>query len=131
MINEDFCSYEVSKLLEEKGFDEEIETLITPSSMLYHLDENSVKREKHTTTCNSKINMYMDDVSCPTHQMAMKWLREVHKLFITIDWTGYESEFGWTVQDMNDNIFRRFDETHNTYEDVVEAALKFCLTEIL
>ena len=82
MIEEDYVSFEVAKLLKEKGFDESIETLISPEGIIYHLDENSISRQQHSTIANSKINIYSEDVSCPTLQMAMKWLREIKNIEI-------------------------------------------------
>ena len=137
MITEDYCSYEVSKLLKERGFNEEIETLITHSGMLYHSDENSVKREKHTTTCNSKINIYLDDVSCPTHQMAMKYLREEKHIEIHIAMCALNAdgsrEYMYDIFFTNERYFEKAitKPGFKTFEEAVEAALKYCLTEIL
>jgi hypothetical protein len=54
MITEDYVSFEVAKLLKEKGFDEKVISFYPPG-----------------------------DIQRPTLQMAMKWLREVHKIYIT------------------------------------------------
>ena len=83
-IEEDYCSYKTSKLLKDKGFNESIETLIQPDGTRWFLDENSVKIDKHLTIRNSETNPYSDAVICPTLQMAAKWLREVHKIYIDI-----------------------------------------------
>lgn len=72
MITEDYVSFETAKLLEEKGFDEAIETLIKPDGIKYFLDTNSVNNKKHSTIKNSEINIYSEDVCCPTIQMACK-----------------------------------------------------------
>lgn len=48
MTREDYCSYELSKLLKEKGFKQE--------------------------GCHKSYSM--EGPVAPTHQMAMKWLRE-------------------------------------------------------
>ncbi len=56
MIQEDYCTYEISKLLEEKGFD-------------------------------GQTHGNMSEIPCVpyiTHQMAMRWLREVHKIDISV-----------------------------------------------
>lgn len=62
-IIEDYCSYEVAKLLKEKGFDWECEHVIWEGA-----DDNYENYDKA--------------IPNPTHQMAMKWLREVYKLSI-------------------------------------------------
>ena len=59
-ITEDYCSYEVAKLLKEKGFDYQGFDYID-------FEGEVIKQDR------------------PTHQMAMKWLREVHKLLISVD----------------------------------------------
>ena len=61
-ITEDYCSFEVAKLLKEKGFDEPVTEL---NKLLFKEGEKPVLRI--------------------THQKAMKWLREVHKLLISVD----------------------------------------------
>ena len=61
-ITEDYCSYEVAKLLKERGFNEPVTEL---NKLLFKEGEKPVLRI--------------------THQKAMKWLREVHKLLISVD----------------------------------------------
>ena len=122
MITEDYVSYEVAKLLKEKGFDE---------YCYKFYDYNSKEIYKETLHC---CNSRSDDYSAPTLQMAMKWLREVHNIFIeigvSIDLNG-DYHFGYTILDKECKYVRRgytfFDWS---YEDAVEAALEYCL-EIL
>ena len=139
MIVESYCSFDVSKLLKEKGFDEEIETLIRPDETRYYLDQNSVSRMSHSTIRNSNINIYSDDVSCPTHQMAIKWLREVHKIHITVGYTfkadanladNYVS-YCFEIENAKTLFYYARDEWYNTYEEACEVAIKYCLTELL
>lgn len=133
MITEDFVNYNIANLLKEKGFDEEIETLITPTGKIYFLDENSVEKTPHKTICNSQINTYSNDVSCPTLQMAMKWLREVHNLHIDVDpskgnWNSTVLELeGWSCA-------VKFEEDipiQDSYEEACEAAIKYCLVNLI
>ena len=69
MITEDYCSYEVAKLLKEKGFNEDIHTVYEPTFNKFF-------------NYPLKPNSYSNVIAAPTHQMAMKWLREVHKIGI-------------------------------------------------
>ena len=78
MINEDFCSYEVAKLLKEKGFDEDCYTF-------YECDDKELYREERIPCCNSRS----DDYAAPTHQMAMKWLREIELSISIIQYSSY------------------------------------------
>lgn len=64
MITEDYCSYEVAKLLKEKGFDEETE-------------DYYCKKDKSLEWASAWTMALPDEYyPCPTMQMAMKWLRE-------------------------------------------------------
>lgn len=72
MITEDYVSYEVAKLLKEKGFD-----LLTDK-----VYDNQNKLDYQNVICWQEKRLPY--ISAPTHQMAMKWLREVHKVHISI-----------------------------------------------
>ena len=66
MIKEDYVSYEVAKLLKEKGFDEYC-------LGLWHLHNNKKVFEVHYEPLN--YNELRDGILlAPTHQMAMKQL---------------------------------------------------------
>lgn len=72
MITEDYVSFEIAKLLKEKGFDEEV-------LAVYIYDNLYVKGEnKIVNTANVPI------IPAPTLQMTMKWLREVHNIYYEI-----------------------------------------------
>lgn len=67
-----------------------------------------------------------------THQMAMKWLREEHKISIEISST----EIGrWMVCVYELGLTRHFVEayigTYDTYEEAVEAAIKYSLENLI
>ena len=72
MIKEDYVSFEVAKLLKKKGFDEPV---------MYHFTPDGTQRKFQQA-------FYKDDVAQPTLQMALKWLRKKHNIFIA-------QEFGW------------------------------------
>ena len=114
MIKEDFVSFEIAKLLKEKGFDvDECEVYYDP------LD--------HTQY----------DI---TLQMAMKWLREEHNLYVTSVPNGIgedifypqvykKFEWGWTVLDSSFNGFQ--DTEFSSPEEACEAAIKYCLENLI
>jgi len=117
MIKEAYCSYEVAKLLKEKGFDIPCYGRYSVRSQEFHLDT--------TKPCN---NGGISQYSAPTHQMAMAWLREVHNISIELIamrrncWGYYVCKIlDNTVKDLNDRNY------FNTYEEAVEAALKYSL----
>lgn len=79
MIKERICSYELSKLLQEKGFDEECDN--------WYVDEDlDIIHVNDCIGSQSNSDHYADDFECsaPTHQMAMDWLRIVHGIYIII-----------------------------------------------
>lgn len=121
-ITEDYVSFEIAKLLKEKGFDIRCNT--------YYISDNEIAALSITRDFNNH-GIYL---SAPTHQMAMKWLREVHGLFISIG----NDDLGYNWQIMNVDIRSdNGDPTYLTdsyagyksYEDTVEAALKYSLSE--
>jgi hypothetical protein len=122
-ITEDYVSFEVAKLLKEKGFNEPCRAIYSPKGVVRHFLKEEVY--KHYLKGHKKL--------CPTHQMAMAWLREVNGLFITI-YPNYGTEkIAWSVHqrdyDMNWVTIK-----HNyadSYEEAVEAAIKYCLENLI
>ena len=120
MIKEAYCSFEVSKLLREKGFDE---------PCIYYYKDGVLMFSPFLKGRNS---YQTDTYSAPTHQMAMAWLRDTHKIFIeigvSIDLNG-NYHYGYAILDDKCRYVKR-DYTSFKYEDAVETALKYVL-EIL
>ena len=124
-MKEDYVSFEIAKLLKEKGFDEN-----TPvnyfvgddkprgcivGEMIYH------KRAKEDTHL----------IACPTLQMAMKWLREVHHFFIQVE---LYSKYDNSSFELFQNTHRLIQEkiiVENSPEEAAEAAIKYCLENLI
>jgi hypothetical protein len=130
MITEDYVSFEVAKLLKEKGC-----YLI---ASYVHYDENGTQ---HTTHYPMELNIYDKPVyTAPTLQMAMKWLREVHNLVIEPYRTacGYlytisSIPYGSTKYD-NSQAFNGDDEDSgqwSTWEKACEDGVKYCLENLI
>ena len=134
MITEDYVSFEIAKLLKKKGFDGNC-------SRSYVKDKLAVSQGFNNSYYTT---MYSDDsyrpISAPTLQMAMKWLREVHHYYIQVmldSWAcgghmGYyvviqktDSDFEMMLQDAVDEVF------YQTYEEAAEAAIKYCLENLI
>ena len=131
MITEDYVSFEVAKLLKEKGFNEECFALYNPSEELIQCG---------VRLNNTQVGRVEGSYSAPTLQMAMKWLREVHGLNIqpcivrTIKLK--EKAYNATIYDNNceqikshfgRNIFDGF----ISYEEACESAIKYCLINLI
>lgn len=70
----------------------------------------------------------------PTQAQVMKWLREVHEIYIEIctdiDYSFKHIIFRSTVCNKNLDILKEFDNCH-TFEEACEAAIKYCLTNLI
>ena len=130
MLTEDFCSFEVAKLLKEKGFDE---------LCIFKYNSEGV-RMKAGVAINEWQNSELDDdeCSCVSLQMAMKWLREKHNICITIypdKGNRYEAVL-YNIKDDVEIILQSFGiyGSHifeDSYEEAVEAALKYALENLI
>lgn len=126
MAKEAYCSFEVAKLLKEKGFHEPCIATYNSTTKKFHIEE-----------------LYLDwstqwepYISAPTHQMAMQWLREVHGLSVeifSIKGTSNVCPVFWKSNVVKlltqDRIFSG--ELVGSYEEAVEAALKYSLENLV
>ncbi len=123
MITEDYVSFETAKLLKEKGFKE-----FTYACFTFDGDDLYGYRA------------VSNDIMRPTLQMAMKWLREVHRLHCNI---GYDNvNWYWDVQTVRKPVTEEtapkmlpaiatIGFTYSTYEEACEAAIKYCLENLI
>lgn len=119
MNKEAYVSFEVAQLLKEKGFRE-----ITLDSYR----ANGQLRGEYKS-CN---------IPCPTHQMAMAWLRENHNICITI-YPDKKHKWEVVLYDIGNNVeitlhsFGIFGHHiyAESYSEAVEEALKYVLEKIL
>ena len=135
MITEDYVSFETAKLLKEKGFDENCIKVYINKELRDVITKESIKE------CTNCFNHYLypGDAAAPTLQMVMKWLREEHNICIVIQ--PYDSyykeryEFEINKKNNNDFTWEWISDIENTifdtYEEAVEAALKYCLTNLI
>ena len=127
MITEDYVSFEIAKLLKEKGFDE-------PTLWFYVGDGTKYLAHK---TLNE------DWYRRPTPQMAMKWLREVHNIHIEVRIINRSfsspiaiPQYYWII--FNAKEVKWMDEStahrpmsYETFEETCEAAIKYCLENLI
>ena len=122
MIKEDYCSFEIAKLLKEKGFN-------VPTHAFYNPKKNYTLKFD-TCLIDRNAGIY---VSAPTHQMAMAWLRE-YKIYIMIDrsWSMKDSwQYCICVNNDFDHLIQQDSIPNRTYEEAVEAALKYVLENLI
>ncbi len=133
MITEDYCSYEVAKLLKEKGF--EIDTnrdywKIGEDGTMYFMSSIGA----YTSNPNDEYAFYRPENSypCPTHQMALKWLRKVHNQHVQIKYFhGAYQEFEYAVINTFNGKAYHEPVSFSSYEEAVEAALKYTLENLI
>lgn len=128
MIKKAYVSFETAKLLKEKGFE--------------------IKGYLRYNTNGTKYNIDLvpswelddiDDIDCPTQQRACAWLREknLNICMMIVPWKGkpYWAYSIYTVKEpfSIDYVDGRDDDTpyFETYEDAVEAAIKYVLENLI
>lgn len=120
-LSEDYVSFEVAKLLKEKGFDEPCRTYYRENKLINDVCVNY-------NQWNSKSPFGF--ISAPTHQMAMKWLREKH-LYIEIRRSINTFLFGAIIIRDGKESFNKIGNLYDSYEEVVETALKYSLEKLI
>lgn len=142
MITEDYVSFEIAKLLKEKGFDEKCSHYWQDEISKY-----SITKEIHKWTDSALANTEISSpkrFSAPTIQMATKWLREVYGIFISICNGNHKKDNRDTSTP--DNVYYFFVITDDravyeeekqclkefiSYEEAAEAAIKYCLENLI
>lgn len=138
-ITEDYCSFETAKLLKEKGFD------WCESPFYSEQDRGEWIQHNNYAIPNPAYNpdIPFDWESLPvvaphvSLQMAMKWLREVHHCVIcitplTFHCDGIVSKWGYCIwADDNTEVDEDNTPEFDTYEDTCEAAIKYCLENLI
>ena len=134
MLKEDYVSFEVAKLLKEKGFDWGCFGKYSVRSKEFHLDCRRM--------CN---NGGLFECAAPTHQMARRWLRE-EKGFHIVSSISYDTSMDVDGNEVDRRIFWFFEifssysgnviyteemTEYDSYEEAVEAALKYCLENLI
>lgn len=129
-ITEDYVSFETAKLLKEKGFD-------VVTEKCYILDNSNLCAVTVGQLFNGKPQGKYE-IPAPTLQMACKWLREKHDLHIIA--YPFKTDNPTSVKHYCCRVYKTFNllgcekygnETLSSYEEAVEAAIKYCLTDII
>lgn len=134
-ITEDYVSYEIAKLLKEKGFDE----ICSYEWGIPDVDKGYVLQKWTITNGQIKNSDLIDGAyTAPTQSLALKWLREVHNIHIEI----YRTACGYLYivsnipygTDLYNPEYGGDDENSGqwtTYEKAVEAAILYVLKNLI
>lgn len=123
MITEDYVSFETAKLLKEKGFKEITQGYINTDKEIYMLPFQQGMYE-----LGNKQYLY------PTIQMAMKWLRKIYSLEIYPyhDFPKVGDKWWFEIIKYPNTVSEYESETvYNSYEEACEAAIKYCLENLI
>lgn len=142
-ITEDYVSFETAKLLKEKGFPQEYDIY---HSMIYNEEDYEYEYEvqrmvletklvKAGTLSSYPIGVPEPKCYCCTLQMAIKWLREVHKIFIeisvSIDLNG-KYHYSYSILNKECKYTRKgYTDFDWNYNQACETAIKYCLENLI
>ena len=122
MIIEGFCSFEVAKLLKEKGFK-------TENTNWCYLDGNLVQVKKY-------INISPYEYA-PTISQVLKWLREKKKIHLIVEisdsgwYYTYYSNIRWKGDRLkSDKYFTSF-KTNSSYELAAIAGINYVIDNLI
>ena len=132
MIKEAYISFDVAQLLKEKGFNE--------------CSSGSYNKKGEFQEGWGRWNTTPIYYAAPTQQMAIRWLREEHKMYVCIGIKCFMPHLGkidgyssciWYKPDNNEGICcywvypPKQQEAWDTYETATEAAIKYCLENLV
>lgn len=133
MITEDYVSFATAQLLKEKGFDGED----TEDCFAFYKENGEIG---FLQTFGDIADYYNSEnpVIAPTLQMAMKWLRILHKIDIDIlSRLSLNADddhcYSYVIKHQYDKYaFKTYtDGEYQYFEDAVEAALIYCLENLI
>ena len=139
MIEERYCSYEVARLLKEKGFDEECHMWYEGEDDLIHTND-----DYGLQTNSDHVSSYFE-YAAPTHQMACDWLEQKYHLFFGLGFgNDYKGDFLYMVDiydltnDAVKGVYKPIVEADDylttspkTVGDAIEAAIKYSLENLV
>jgi hypothetical protein len=119
MITEDYVSFEVAKLLEEKGFNR----VVFKNSPHYAYNADG----------QFSGPSWDAEYPAPTLQMAMKWLRETFEIHCQVDCPIGASNWLYGIRDLNEDEWLTLRDMgdYDSYEEACEAAIKYCLENLI
>lgn len=139
MIKEDYVSFEVAKLLRDKGFDIKCRYYYIQTKEMFEIDT-----KYHTALTTQElldlqiIGEKEDRYAAPTQAITMRWLREVHNLSVEV----YRTACGYIgcITAIPSGTDIKFLETdgddlasgaYTKWEYACEAAIKYCLEHLI
>lgn len=134
MTHDEICTYEVSKLAKEKGFNEYVEAFYAEGCDIAH------------SQGPEKWNEYKGRYAAPTQSLLQRWLREekgivVEAIAQPTCSTSKKNCYWWSIKQNSDGFYYQYEECSyllysdedyfDTYELALEDALKYALEKLI
>lgn len=127
-ISESNCSLKVSKLLKEKGF-----------RVTYPNDERNFSYWEDKLTTETPFYKFPEDEEryvsfdryfCPTHALTIEWFKVNFEIHICPIFNFNSQKYIVNIDKINPKFQWQL-ELYNSSEDAIEAALIYCLTNLI
>lgn len=119
MITEQCVTFETARMLKEAGFDVPCFKQYSERGTIWRCD------------CPENFNKSQCATSCPTQDLAARWLREVHRIVVDtafIPPSTVRDTWRYFIGEMDDMVWNGdyvpSDEFYGTYEQALEAGLQ-------
>ena len=141
MIKEDYVSFEVAQLLKDKGFDGDTSSCYILEDSTHHIMSDKVVQSEYYESQDSNEHGHL--IQAPTHQMAMKWLREVHNIHIELNWDKGNQLYSFQIwkpgkfrpEISSLDLWKIYKDDNYLgewiYEEAAEAGIKYCLKNLI
>jgi len=125
MVKESYVSLVTAKLLKEKEFDGDCDW--------YYPKEGGEIKQLDLYELNYCRESF---IKAPSQSLAMRWLRDIHKICILITHSMREPKYGFEILPDCDSDKIHFDKEYfgfdyNSYEEATEEAIKYCLENLI
>lgn len=141
MINDDYCSYEVSELISDiclKDPKDPLNNIIV--FKVYKKTETDLTdvliAEKQDCAELPIVSLKDSVIGAPTHQNAIKWLRKKYLINIITDYDSFNKKYKSIIKSIIDRNIK-YNSTalelggFNSHIESVDSALKYVLTNII
>lgn len=124
-------SRSLAELAREAGFKEDTLFGLTP----YGNMTSKLSIPTDGTMPYVKWKKHDSDLRLPTYFELSKWLRSSNKFHIHVSYDFYRRKYDYAIQNLSEHYTSkrrtiRFDREFDSYEEALEAGLKYCLSWI-
>lgn len=128
-MSDTIVSFETAKLAKEKGFESDVSHSIYTEIGKLKDPIAQMDLMRNQESIQEYFKLIKSFPSAPTQSLLQKWLREVYKLFLTIDIE--EDKYFYMLVDINRSKYTYIGEDdavlYDNYEDALEAGLQEAL----